>query len=281
MHLSSARRVFSVVHRAIRKGLIQGCHDLSEGGLAVAAAEMAIARRSWVGGRPARSPVAETDLADSTRLFAESPTRFLVEVTLEDARLEKILGQDTARIGQVLDSRDCGRWAKRSGDRREHRHVARDLAGAIGGGHQMSVVASRPRTRSARVRSHPRALVMRAPGTNCDRETVIALEWQAPKSSRCTWSVCWRRSAISMILAWSCFPAASHSATISVRVRSGHTAWRPCVMIWTGSSRAAGPCSVSATASRRCSGSGCSWRRARPERLWSLRMSLDLDAAAG
>ncbi|MDF3016693.1 MAG: phosphoribosylformylglycinamidine synthase subunit [Thermomicrobiales bacterium] len=40
----------------------------------------------------------------------------------------------------------------------------------------MSVVASRPRTRSARVRSHPRALVMRAPGTNCDRETVIALE---------------------------------------------------------------------------------------------------------
>ena len=31
---------------------------------------------------------------------------------------------------------------------------------------------SRPR----RVRSRPRALVMRAPGTNCDRETVIALE---------------------------------------------------------------------------------------------------------
>ena len=31
---------------------------------------------------------------------------------------------------------------------------------------------SRPR----RVRSRPRAPVMRAPGTNCDRETVIALE---------------------------------------------------------------------------------------------------------
>ena len=42
-HLSSARRVLSAVHRANRKGLIQACHDLSEGGLAVAAAEMAIA----------------------------------------------------------------------------------------------------------------------------------------------------------------------------------------------------------------------------------------------
>jgi phosphoribosylformylglycinamidine synthase subunit PurQ / glutaminase len=40
----------------------------------------------------------------------------------------------------------------------------------------MSMVANRPRTRSARVSSRPRALVMRAPGTNCDRETVIALE---------------------------------------------------------------------------------------------------------
>ena len=40
----------------------------------------------------------------------------------------------------------------------------------------MSAVASRPRTGSARLRSRPRALVMRAPGTNCDRETVIALE---------------------------------------------------------------------------------------------------------
>jgi phosphoribosylformylglycinamidine synthase subunit PurQ / glutaminase len=40
----------------------------------------------------------------------------------------------------------------------------------------MSVSASRRRTGSARMRRRPRALVMRAPGTNCDRETVIALE---------------------------------------------------------------------------------------------------------
>ena len=40
----------------------------------------------------------------------------------------------------------------------------------------MTAVVTRTRTTAARSRIHPRALVMRAPGTNCDRETVIALE---------------------------------------------------------------------------------------------------------
>ena len=40
----------------------------------------------------------------------------------------------------------------------------------------MSAVAARPLPRTARVRTKPRALVLRAPGTNCDRETVLALE---------------------------------------------------------------------------------------------------------
>ena len=37
------RRIFRAVHRAITAGLVRSCHDLSEGGLAVALAEMAIA----------------------------------------------------------------------------------------------------------------------------------------------------------------------------------------------------------------------------------------------
>ena len=40
----------------------------------------------------------------------------------------------------------------------------------------MTAVVTRTRTTAARSRTGPRALVMRAPGTNCDRETVIALE---------------------------------------------------------------------------------------------------------
>ena len=38
-----ARDTFAAVHRAIDEGLVRACHDLSEGGLAVAIAEMAFA----------------------------------------------------------------------------------------------------------------------------------------------------------------------------------------------------------------------------------------------
>ncbi len=41
--LAAAPRIFQAVHRAIARRLVRSCHDLSEGGLAVAAAEMAFA----------------------------------------------------------------------------------------------------------------------------------------------------------------------------------------------------------------------------------------------
>ena len=68
------------MHRAIRGGLVRACHDLSEGGLAVAAAEMAFA-----GGLGARLQLdampASGELGDARRcLFSESNTRFLCEV---------------------------------------------------------------------------------------------------------------------------------------------------------------------------------------------------------
>jgi phosphoribosylformylglycinamidine synthase len=111
--LSSARGIFGKVHRAIRKGLIQACHDLSEGGLAVAAAEMAIAGGHGLEIDLRDVPVTDPGLADSTRLFAESPTRFLVEVTPADApELEKILGRTPhARMGRVLDSPRFRVWS--------------------------------------------------------------------------------------------------------------------------------------------------------------------------
>ena len=40
----------------------------------------------------------------------------------------------------------------------------------------MTAVATRPRSAAPRLRARPRALVLRAPGTNCDRETARALE---------------------------------------------------------------------------------------------------------
>ena len=70
---------------AIGRGLVRSCHDLSEGGLAVALAEMALA-----GGLGARAslgdvPRDDDDANDAALLFSESPTRFLLEVRPEHA----------------------------------------------------------------------------------------------------------------------------------------------------------------------------------------------------
>ena len=176
---SSARSVLRSVHKAIRKGVVQACHDLCEGGLAVAAAEMAIAGGHGMEIDLGDVPVAESDLSDATRLFAESPTRFLVEVAPDDAQaLETVLGRAPhARIGRVL-AEPRYRVNDNRGPviDRTCRNPPRILAVTTGQVHGMSTVATRRRTMTSRARTRPKALVIRAPGTNCDRETGIALE---------------------------------------------------------------------------------------------------------
>jgi phosphoribosylformylglycinamidine synthase len=74
--LAQAPKIFTALHQAITAGLVRSCHDLSEGGLAVAIAEMAFA-----GGLGADlTSHGGPDLDDLAALFAETPTRFLVEV---------------------------------------------------------------------------------------------------------------------------------------------------------------------------------------------------------
>ncbi|MFM8979052.1 MAG: phosphoribosylformylglycinamidine synthase subunit PurL [Planctomycetia bacterium] len=74
-----APRVLAAVSRAIRGGLVRAAHDLSEGGLAVAAAEMAFSGSLGLRLDLAALPC-EGSLDDPQRLFSESPTRFLLEV---------------------------------------------------------------------------------------------------------------------------------------------------------------------------------------------------------
>ena len=82
-----ARRVFAAVHQAITVGLVRACHDLSEGGLAVAAAEMAFAGGCGAVLNLTSVPHDLHDLDQSTRvaalLFSESNTRFVCEVDPE------------------------------------------------------------------------------------------------------------------------------------------------------------------------------------------------------
>ncbi|MDX1523620.1 MAG: AIR synthase-related protein, partial [Anaerolineae bacterium] len=73
------------LHQAIAAGLVRACHDLSEGGLAVAAAEMALAGGLGLEIDPATLPVAADVDHPLITLFSESNGRWLVEVTPEQA----------------------------------------------------------------------------------------------------------------------------------------------------------------------------------------------------
>jgi phosphoribosylformylglycinamidine synthase len=107
-----AKATFAALHRAIESGFVRACHDLSEGGLAVAAAEMAFAgglgARIFLEQVPHKLDLtaigADGQRLNSILLFAESNTRFLCEVP-QDAvgHFESILGDvPHAAIGEVI-----------------------------------------------------------------------------------------------------------------------------------------------------------------------------------
>jgi phosphoribosylformylglycinamidine synthase II len=75
-----AAKIFSALHRAISRGLVRSCHDLSEGGLAVAAAEMAFAGDLGMELELSKLRTGRSDEDAAVLLFSESNTRFLVEV---------------------------------------------------------------------------------------------------------------------------------------------------------------------------------------------------------
>ena len=106
LDLQQAPRIFTAVHRAMQGGLVRSCHDLSEGGLAVAAAEMAFA--GGLGVEIDLAPVAKmTAIHDpAVLLFSESTTRFLIEATPEAAqKLEaNFAGLPFTKIGSVTSS---------------------------------------------------------------------------------------------------------------------------------------------------------------------------------
>ncbi len=101
--LTAAPLLFSALHEAINRGLVRSCHDLSEGGLATALAEMAFAGGYGVEVDLDRL-AGESKLTDAAALlFSESATRFVVEVR-EDT-VPKFTaafdGQPCVRIGHV------------------------------------------------------------------------------------------------------------------------------------------------------------------------------------
>ncbi|BCR04864.1 phosphoribosylformylglycinamidine synthase subunit PurL [Desulfuromonas versatilis] len=97
--------LYKALNRAQREGLIASCHDLSDGGLAVALAEKAFA-----GGFGIRAELGKvkTDgaLREDKILFSESQSRLLVTVRPEKrAGFEALFaGRDAALIGEVTEA---------------------------------------------------------------------------------------------------------------------------------------------------------------------------------
>ncbi len=97
------------LHAAIRSGLVRSCHDLSEGGLGVAVAEMCIAGR--LGATIDTLP--HDDVA--TAVFSESVGRLLVEIAPADVdAFTSTMSTHVQRVGvvnndEVLDIRGVGR----------------------------------------------------------------------------------------------------------------------------------------------------------------------------
>jgi phosphoribosylformylglycinamidine synthase len=82
--LAASRKVMVAVQKAIEAGAVRACHDLSEGGLAVAAAEMAFGGELGVDVNIAPMPVnLYSAPSEAAALFNESAGRFLLEVAPE------------------------------------------------------------------------------------------------------------------------------------------------------------------------------------------------------
>lgn len=101
--LDAAPAVLAAVHRALDEGLALSCHDPSEGGLAVALAEMAFAGDTGAAVDLGLVPGAE-GLHPLQVLFGESPSRFVLEVSPSDLeRLTAVLGDvPHAVIGETV-----------------------------------------------------------------------------------------------------------------------------------------------------------------------------------
>ncbi|MFZ0548712.1 MAG: AIR synthase-related protein, partial [Candidatus Promineifilaceae bacterium] len=93
---------FRTLFQAISADLIRACHDLSEGGLAVALAEMALAGQIGAEVSLSAVPTNGQSLADTERLYAESLSRFLVQIKSENAaEFESLLSQNNVPFGQI------------------------------------------------------------------------------------------------------------------------------------------------------------------------------------
>uniref|UniRef100_I2Q4B6 Phosphoribosylformylglycinamidine synthase subunit PurL n=1 Tax=Desulfovibrio sp. U5L TaxID=596152 RepID=I2Q4B6_9BACT len=100
----SASRRYHTLHAAMKSGLVSACHDCSDGGLAVALAEMALGGRLGADLDLSAAPAAP-GLSDLELLYSESQSRLVVTVAPEKRQAFEALfaGQPCGLLGAVAD----------------------------------------------------------------------------------------------------------------------------------------------------------------------------------
>ncbi|HLV36419.1 MAG TPA: phosphoribosylformylglycinamidine synthase I, partial [Spirillospora sp.] len=169
-----APAIMRALHNAIRAGLVQSCHDLSEGGMAVALAEMCLAGRL---GAEVQLPEA---VSPTRLLFSESLARFVLEVAPEDeAALENMLvNVPYDYLGRVNDS---GRLSLQSGSATLLDLPIHELETAWRGDfaakHTAMPVKDTQQPRLSTQHTAPKTvLILHANGTNRDHDAALACE---------------------------------------------------------------------------------------------------------
>jgi len=105
VRVKESRRTIESVQRAIDAGCVRACHDVSDGGTAVALAEMVISSDLGLMCDLSDAPC-EGRLSDISLLFSESNGRFLVEVESgRESEFEDLMRSDFARLGTVSKRR--------------------------------------------------------------------------------------------------------------------------------------------------------------------------------
>ena len=103
VRFAAAKALYVLVGEANEQGTIQSCHDLSDGGLAVAVSECCFGTDT-LGAELDLGGLLAGELALPALLFSESHSRFVVSVAPEDIwAFESIFEERATRIGVVTD----------------------------------------------------------------------------------------------------------------------------------------------------------------------------------
>ena len=97
INLERAKHTHIALYRSIKDGAIAACHDISEGGIAIAAIEMAIGGRC--GFDFDLSNIVSRNCDFITALFSESASRYIVEVRNEERFLKEMKEIPIYKIG--------------------------------------------------------------------------------------------------------------------------------------------------------------------------------------